>query len=108
MALQPTKQNKFSREQKAICGVVIMITFISAIFGSSMNLLVPTIGKEFNVSAGMVGWIMTSFTVTVAVLSIPAGRLADIIGKRRIFVPGVVIFSIFSLMPVFAYNLQCY
>lgn len=104
MEIPKVKQEQFSSEQKAVCFVVIMITFLTAVFGSSVNLLVPTIGKEFHVSAGMVGWIMTVFTITVAVLSIPSGRLADIIGKRRIFVPGVFIFAIFSLAAIFAQN----
>jgi len=104
MEFQKTQQKKFSSEQKAVCFVVLVITFVSAVFGSAMNLLVPTMGKEFNVSASLVGLILTSFSVTVAVLSIPFGRLADIIGKRRVFVPGILIFSAFSLMPVLAQN----
>ena len=104
MELRQTKQEKFTKEQSATCFAIIMITFVAAIFGSSMNLLGPIIGKEFNVSASMLGWIMTSFTIGVAILAIPFGRLADIVGKKRIFVPGVLIFSVFSLMPIFAQN----
>ena len=101
MELRQIQQEKFSKEQNATCFAIIMITFVAAIFGSSMNLLGPIIGKEFNVSASMLGWIMTSFTIGVAILAIPFGRLADMVGKKRIFVPGVLIFSVFSLMPIF-------
>ena len=101
MELRQIQREKFTKEQKAVCFAIIMITFVSAIFGSAMNLLVPIMGKDFNVSASVVGWIMTSFTITVALLSIPFGRLADMVGKKRVFVPGILIFSVFSLMPVF-------
>ena len=98
------EQKKFSSNQKAICFVVVLATFVSSLFGSSMNLLVPTIGKEFYVSASMLGLMMTVFTVTIATLSVPFGRLADIIGKRRVFLPGIMLFSIFAFMPVLALN----
>lgn len=102
MELKKTQQKRLSGEQKAVCFVIIMITFVSAVSGSSMNLLVPTIGKEFSISTSMIGLLMTGFSFTVAVLSVPFGRLADIIGKRRIFVPGVLIFTVSAIIPVFA------
>ncbi len=85
--------------------VTMVTTFSTTFMGSSLNLSIPAIGEEFNVSAGFLGWVITAYMLTVAAFSVPFGRLADIVGRKKIFIPGVVMFSMSSLLCAFSWNI---
>jgi len=91
----------YSVEQKATILVVTITSFVATFSGSALNLAIPAMCKEFNVSASTLGWIVTGYALTLAVLSVPFGRLADITKKKHVFVPGLLIFSLFSLASAF-------
>ena len=64
---------------------------------SSINLALPSIGKEFSLNAVVLGWIATSFLLATAALLLPAGRLADIYGRTKVFKGGIAIYTAASL-----------
>lgn len=66
--------------------------------GSSVNIAIPTIGKEFAVDAITLSWIVTIFLLTVAIFLVPLGRLADIYGRKKLFLYGVVAWAVASLL----------
>jgi EmrB/QacA subfamily drug resistance transporter len=70
--------------------------------GSSVNIALPTIGKEFGLDAVTLGWVATSFMLASAITLLPAGRLADIHGRKRMFASGSVVFGLASLVIAFA------
>lgn len=74
--------------------VVIITSFITTFTGSALNLSIPAIGHEFNASASSVGWIVTAYILASAVLSVPFGRFADLFGRKRILVTGILIFAL--------------
>jgi EmrB/QacA subfamily drug resistance transporter len=65
--------------------------------GSSINVALPSIQKEFHLDAIMLSWIATSYLLAVAVCLVPFGRLADIYGRKKAFTCGIVIFTLSSL-----------
>lgn len=83
-------------------GVVLFIaslaTFLGSLMGSSVNIAIPTIGKEFAVDAVTLSWIVTSFLLVMAMFMVPAGRMADIYGRKKVFLFGVVGWTITSLL----------
>ena len=83
-----------SKNQRAVLWVAMSTSFATTFIGSSLNLSIPSIGMEFNVSASLLGWVVTSYILTVAAFSVPFGRLADGIGRKKIFVPGVFLFAL--------------
>ncbi|MDD3170012.1 MAG: MFS transporter [Eubacteriales bacterium] len=85
--------------------VVIITAFITTFTGSALNLSIPSIGSEFNASASSVGWIVTGYILTAAVLSVPFGRLADLTGRKRVLVTGILIFSLCSGGTAFAQSM---
>jgi len=96
---------KYSSEQKTTIFVIAITSFIATFMGSAMNLSIPAMSAEFSVSARMIGWVITSYMLTVAAFSVPFGRLADITRKKRVFLPGVLMFSVTSLLSAFAWNI---
>jgi len=76
--------------------VVVITAFITTFTGSALNLSIPSMGSEFHASATAVGWIVTGYILAAAVLSVPFGRLADLTGRKRILVIGILIFALCS------------
>lgn len=81
-----------------ICMASSLVPFMS----SSLNLALPYINHDLSLSAIVSAWIPTSYMLTTAILQIPAARLADMFGRRKIFIIGVFIFMVFSILSGFA------
>ena len=65
--------------------------------GSSVNVALPSIGRDLGLSAVLLGWVNTAFLLAAATLTIPFGRLGDIYGRKRIYMGGVVLFTAASV-----------
>jgi len=86
-----------SKKWKILICVVTM-TFMTCIDGSIVNVALPMISHDLNVSMAGVQWIVTSYLMTISVLILLCGRLGDIKGKCSVFKIGILIFTIGSLM----------
>ncbi|WP_237982243.1 MFS transporter [Bacillus thuringiensis] len=58
-----------------------------------MNIALPAIQKDLNTTLETSSWMLNTYTMTIAVLSIPMGRLAEIYGKMKFFIIGLIIFA---------------
>lgn len=77
---------------------VAMGIFLSTIDGSIVNISLPTLEKAFNTSFATVQWVVVSYLLVVTSLMLGVARLADMIGKRRIYLTGMVVFTVGSLL----------
>ena len=66
------------------------------------NLAVPDLAGDFAVGVTSLSWVVTLYTILFAALLAPAGRLADVVGRRRLFVVGVTTFTMSSLLAALA------
>lgn len=73
-------------------------TFMSALDTSVINLAMPLIQKDFNVSMSMLEWIMTAYLLVVSSLLLTCGRMSDLYGQKRIYLTGFFIFIIGSAL----------
>lgn len=96
---------RYEKEQKTTIFVVVTTTFITTFTGSALNLSIPDMGSDFHASAGSVGWLITAYMLTVSALSVPFGRIADLTGRKRILVTGILIFSLSSAGAVFGFSM---
>lgn len=81
-----------------ICMASSLVPFMS----SSLNLALPYINHDLSLSAIVSAWIPTSYMLTTAIFQIPCARIADMFGRRKIFIIGVFIFMVFSILSGFA------
>lgn len=78
--------------------VTTLVFFLSVVDVSAVNVAFPSIAEDFDVSKSELSWIISGYNITVATGLLLAGRLADSIGRRRVFVPGVAIFAVGSAL----------
>lgn len=84
--------------------IVCLSSSLVPFMGSSINLALPHIAREFGMHSIQQSWILTAYLLSSAILQVPFGRLADIWGKRRIFLAGLGLFVITTLFCSFAYS----
>ena len=75
-------------EQKRIFLSVLMISFMGPFMGSSINIAIPTMAEGFGVAAQDLSWVVTAYLLGSVGVLVPFGRLADIVGRRRLYVFG--------------------
>ncbi len=83
-----------------VCFALLMIV----LDGNVVNLALPTIIKEFNATLSQSEWINNSYLLTFAIFLIVFGRLGDEIGRKKMFLSGLIVFTIGSFMCGFAQN----
>lgn len=64
---------------------------------AGVNVALPTIGSELDASTGTLEQITLAYLLTLTVLLVPAGRVADLRGRRRIWLVGLSVFAVASL-----------
>src|SRR5947208_6615662 len=62
-----------------------------------VNVALPTMEKDLHVSLASLEWVVVAYALTFASLMITGGKLADMFGRRRLFIAGLVIFTLASL-----------
>ncbi|MBJ8015088.1 DHA2 family efflux MFS transporter permease subunit [Bacillus cereus group sp. N34] len=72
--------------------------FLCMLDTTIMNIALPAIQTDLGTSLEKLSWILNVYTITIAVLSIPLGRMAEIFGKGKIYVSGLVLFGGASLL----------
>lgn len=73
-------------------------TFLSFLDATVTNLAVPPIADDFDASLTTVSWVATAYVIPFAALLAPAGPLADAVGRARLFLIGVAVFTASSLL----------
>jgi EmrB/QacA subfamily drug resistance transporter len=71
--------------------------FMIMLDNTVVNVALPTMERDLHVSISQLEWVVTAYALTFAALLITGGKLADLYGRRRLFVVGLVVFSLSSL-----------
>ncbi|MBW2263265.1 MAG: MFS transporter, partial [Deltaproteobacteria bacterium] len=98
MATMDDQGKASRRSRRGVLVVVGLGTMLGALSGSSAMLALPRISAHLGLDVGATGWIITSFLIVMAVLLLPAGRVSDIVGHRRMYLSGFVVFGVASIM----------
>ncbi|HNY49953.1 MAG TPA: MFS transporter [Smithella sp.] len=85
-----------NKKQLYILLVTTLSSFLTPFMGSAVNVALPAIARELAMTALSLSWVATSFILAAAITLIPLGRLADIYGRRRMFIYGALIFTVAS------------
>ena len=105
MEASNTSLQQEKKEQAAVLRSTVITSFLTTFMGSALNLSIPNMEHEFGVGAALIGWVITTYTLTVAAMSVPFGKVADIKGRRRVFLTGVSGFAAASLLCAVSLNI---
>lgn len=85
-------------EKRIIILIAVLAGFLTPFDGSAVNIALPTIGAEFHMDAVALSWVATAYLLSSAVFLVPFGKIADIHGRKKIFLYGISIFAMASLV----------
>ena len=88
-----------ARRTTAVVGVLALAVFMSSLDLFIVNLAFPYIAKQYpGTSLSSLSWVLNAYTIVFAAVLVPAGRWADRIGRRRLFVAGLAVFTLGSVL----------
>lgn len=82
--------------------IASLSSFLTPFMVSSINIALPSIGREFSMDAVLLGWVSTSYLLAAAMSLVPLGKVADIVGRKRIYIYGVLTYASSSLAAAIA------
>lgn len=93
-----TKESGERVHKKTVLIVTTMSSFLTPMALSTVNVALPTIAREFLMDAITLSWVATAYILTAAALLMPFGRVADIYGRKRVFIWGTSVFTASSFL----------
>ena len=98
MKNEESSPDRGATRSRAVATTVLMVaTFMDLMDSTITNVALPTIGKDLHATPEQLEWTLAGYVIAFATLLLTGGRLGDIFGHRRIFVIGIVGFTLASL-----------
>src|ERR687898_3082751 len=82
--------------------LLCMAQFVVVLDASIVNVALPSIGSALSFSQENLSWVVNAYVLTFGGFLLLGGRLADLLGRRRVFMFGLVLFALASLAGGFA------
>jgi EmrB/QacA subfamily drug resistance transporter len=87
-----------ARDKRWIALALLCVAqFVVVLDASIVNVALPTIGKALNFTEDSLPWVLNAYVLTFGGFLLLGGRLADLLGRRRLFMAGLVLFALASL-----------
>ena len=82
--------------------VAVLSSFLTPFMGSSVVISLPAISRDLSMDAVSLSWISTAYLLSSAAFLVPVGRAADIYGRKKIFIWGIILDNISSILGALA------
>ena len=92
------------KTKRAALLISALSAFLIPYMGSSTNIALPTIAKEFSMNAVLLSWVATAYLLSAAIFLVPFGKAADIYGRKKILGLGLIIYTSSSFISAFAFS----
>uniref|UniRef100_UPI002FC8597D MFS transporter n=1 Tax=Aeromicrobium sp. TaxID=1871063 RepID=UPI002FC8597D len=94
-----------STERKGlILALLAAAQFVVVLDASIVNVALPSIGRELQLDQDSLSWVVNSYVLVFGGFLLLGGRVADLMGRRRIFIAGLLLFCVASLLGGFSQN----
>jgi EmrB/QacA subfamily drug resistance transporter len=93
MSPQQLPQDK----KRLALALLALAQFVVVLDASIVNVALPSIGSDLEFSQGDLSWVVNGYTLFFGGFLLLGGRMADLIGRRRLFVAGLIVFALASL-----------
>lgn len=98
--------NERSVQRRLLLLSVGLASFLSPFTSAAVNLALPRIAIGLETTSTEMGWVQTAFLLAAAMFLLPSARLADMKGRKKIFSLGVFIFTVTSILAMFATSIS--
>ena len=95
---------RLNSRAKFVLLVLCAANFLVGIDFSILNIALPAIGTDLHIGEANLQWVATAFALPSGGLLLLFGRTGDLIGRRRVFLAGVALFTVASLLTMLAWN----
>ena len=92
-----TRPGGSARSPWAVLAVLCLGLFMLLLDGTIVNIAIPHIQAYYDTTYSNIEWVMNAYILTFAVLLVPLGRFGDLWGRRKLFLAGMVLFTLGSL-----------
>src|SRR5256714_2894793 len=92
------------RRRWLILAVLVGAQFMVVLDVAIVNVALPTIKNDLHFSEDGLQWVITAYAIVFGGVLLLGGRMADLLGRRRIFMAGMAVFTIFSLLDGLAWS----
>ncbi len=89
-----------------ILASVSFALFMIMLDNTVVNVALPTIQQDLDIGVSELEWVVTGYALSFAVLMLSGGKLADMFGRRRVFLTGLAVFTLASLLCGLAANAE--
>ena len=103
--VQPTVTASDRTLEKTALFVTTLTSFVGPFMISSVNVALPAIQAEFHANAVQLSWVATAYLLATAVFLVPIGKIADIYGRKKVFVGGLMLYSVATGLVTLANNI---
>ena len=85
------------RSKTFALALLASVQFIVVLDASIVNVALPSIGKDLNFSQDDLSWVVNAYVLVFGGFLLLGGRMADLLGRRRMFISGLILFGVASL-----------
>ena len=99
---RPSSRHSTSRSRTGLLILLCIAQLMVILDISAVNVALPDMAKDLEISGGDIGWTITSYSLIFGSLLLLGGRAADLLGRRRVFLTGLGVFTLASLASALA------
>jgi EmrB/QacA subfamily drug resistance transporter len=98
------QKSEYKMNKSVLLAVTMTSNFFNPLMGAAVNVALPIIGHEFTIDAVALSWISMAYLLASAVFLVPLGKIADMWGRKKMFLLGNIFFLFASLICAFSFS----
>jgi EmrB/QacA subfamily drug resistance transporter len=92
-----TEAETLERRKWLALGLLAAAQFVVVLDASIVNVALPSIGRDLQIESSDLSWVVNAYTLFFGGFLLLGGRMADLLGRRRVFMGGLILFALASL-----------
>ena len=93
-------------DKRSVLLISLIGAFLVPFMSSSLVIALPSIGNEFSVGTISLNWVLLAFLLSAAIFVVPFGRIADIYGRKKVYLYGMVLFTLSSILSSISFSME--
>src|SRR2546428_4631639 len=100
----PVAEDRSDRRRWIALAVIVAAQFMVVLDVAIVNVALPSIKTDLHFTQESLQWVITAYSILFGGVLLLGGRLADLLGRRRLFMAGIVLFTVSSLLSRLAWS----